>query len=231
MLLTTSRTMARAVLFACTVTFAMTGCSTSNTPSAPAAPVAARIVNMTSAVQLVGPVASTVPGVSVQVLDANGAPVGGVTVTWTAFDGGSVSNATATTNGQGMATVAWTFGTIAEADSLQASVGTDLSTYIVGTAQAGPVTQLVVVSGDQQTIAEGASASLVVKAVDQYGNAVSGVAIAWTDQGGGLLSSATTLTDDTGQATVMLTADLSPEQYVVVAQASTATVTFVDYSN
>jgi hypothetical protein len=92
------------------------------------------------------------------------------------------------------------------------------------------VAQLVEVAGNQDVLGEGVSAQLVVKAVDQYGNAVSNSTVAWIDQGGGALSGTSTVTDANGLATVTLTTDLAPEQYVIVAQDGTATATFVDTS-
>ncbi|HEY5490084.1 MAG TPA: Ig-like domain-containing protein [Gemmatimonadaceae bacterium] len=230
MLTTGSRIATRLALVAWTVTSGLSACS-KNTPAAPAAPVAASIISTTLAANLVAPVATGIPGgVSVQVLDATGAPVSGVTVSWTAFNGGIASEAATTTDSNGKTSIAWQFGTIAGADSLQASVGTTVSTYIVGTALAGPVAQLVEVAGDQDVLGEGVSAQLVVKAVDQYGNAVSNSTVAWIDQGGGVLSGTSTMTDANGLATVTLTTDMAPEQYVIVAQDGTASVTFVDTS-
>jgi adhesin/invasin len=226
-----SRSTIRLAFVAWTVTSGLTACS-NNAPAAPAVPVAARIINTTDTAQLVAQVATALPGgVSIQVQDATGAPVGGVTVTWTAFNGGVASEAATSTDANGRTSIGWQFGTVAGADSLQASIGTGVSTYIVGTAQAGPVAQLVEVAGDQQVLGEGASTQLVVKAVDQYGNAVPNSAVAWIDQGGGVLSTTSTVTDASGLATITLTTDMAPEQYVVVAQDGTATVTFVDTSN
>ena len=221
-----------AALVVWSIASALTGCSDNKTTTAPKTPVAASIVNMSNPSLLIAPVATTIQGgASVQVLDANGAPVSGATVTWTAYDGSAVSSATSTTNSQGMAVVDWTFGTIAEADSLQASVNSSISTTIVGTALAGPVAQLVKVEGDQAVLGEGASTTLEVEAEDQYGNAVANTTVTWLDQSGGALSAATTVTDASGMAAVMFTADAAPEQYQIVAQDATASVTFVDSSN
>ena len=156
----------------------------------------------------------------------------GAVITWTALDGGSVASTTSTSDVQGFASTDWTFGTVAGLDSLQAAVGSSISTYFVAAAQAGAFAQLVEVSGDQQVLGEGASSTpLVVKAVDQYGNPVAGVAVSWLDQNGGALSNSTTVTDADGLAQVTLTTDMAPEQYVILAQAATAAVTFTEVSN
>ena len=96
MLTTGSPNFIRLALVAWTVTSGLSACS-KNTPAAPAAPVAASIISTTLAANLVAPVATGIPGgVSVQVLDATGAPVSGVTVSWTAFNGGIASEAATT---------------------------------------------------------------------------------------------------------------------------------------
>jgi len=232
---TASRFPLPAVLVALTAVAIISACknSTPTAPSAAPTPVATRLVLLTPAEQLSGIAGAPLgANAAVQVQDAKGAPLGGATVTWTAFDGSSVASATSTTDEQGIATIAWTLGTTAGVDSLQASVGSNITAYLVSAVQAGPVSQLVEVSGDQQMVAEGSSSSpLVVKAVDQFGNAVSGVTVTWLDENGGALNAATTVTDANGIAQVTLTADPTAEQYVIVAQTDVASVTFVEISN
>jgi hypothetical protein len=171
--------------------------------------------------------------VTVRVLNASGSPVRGVTVAWTILaGGGSLDVGTSTTDSTGDALVHWTLGTVARMDSLQASVGTSLSVVVVATAQAGVVASLQKVSGDQQTLARGTtSAPLIVQAFDQYGNVVRNAAIAWSDQNGGLLSAAQTMTDSNGKAAVTLTTDPAPATYAIVAQAGSLKVTFVVTGN
>jgi len=220
---------ATSVLF----TLVIAACSSDKTTTtAPATPVATKIVNKSGDTPLVAPVGTNViSAASVQVLDQNGNPLPGVTVTWTAYDGGSVSVPTSLTDENGIAVSDWAFGTVAGVDSLQASVSPTLSTYFVGTAQPGPVAQLVEVSGDQQQLVEGGSVQLVVKAVDQYGNAAANVPVTWIDESGGILSGSSTTTDANGMATVTLTADLAAEQYVVMAEVGNVAVTFTEVSN
>ncbi len=233
MLSTGSRMTVRAALFAWTVTSSLTGCK-DEAPVAPApSPVVAHIVNTTPAAQLIGTVGTTLSSaVSVQVQDANGKPMSGVPVTWTALDGGTVITTTATSDAQGNATATWTLGTVAGVDSLQAAVAPDIWTEVVATAQAGSVAQLIEISGDQQQLPEGATSKpLVVQAEDQYGNAVMGATVTWLDENGGALSGSTTVTDANGLAQVTLTTDTTPEQYVIIAQAAATSVAFVEVSN
>lgn len=222
----------RTTLVAAFTLTTLAACGSDRTAAtAPATPAVARLVAKTDPSQLVAAVGTTLSGTQVQVQDANGAPISGVVVSFTVFNGGSVSLVNTTSDGNGLATVDWTLGTVAGADSLEASVGANIMTYLVATATPGAVAQLVAVSGDQQQLAEGASAALVVKALDQYGNVVPNVAVTWTDESGGALSATTSTTDANGLAQVTLTTDLAPEQYTVMAQAASATVTFVDTSN
>ena len=222
----------RASLFALSTLNALTACSNdTRTVSAPTVPAVAKLVAKTDPSLLAAPVGTTIAGTQVQVQDANGNPIGGVTVSFTVYDGGSVSLVNTVSDANGLATVDWTLGTTAGADSLEASVGANVQTYLVATAQPGAVAQLVAVDGNQEQLAEGASAQLVVKALDQYGNVVPNANITWVDQSGGSLSATSSVTDASGLAQVTLTTDLAPEQYTVLAEAATVSVTFVDTSN
>jgi adhesin/invasin len=214
-------------------TLILAACSNNKTTStAPATPIATKIVNKSGDTPLVAPVGTNlISAASVEVLDQNGNPLPGVTVSWTAYDGSSVPVPNSITDANGIAVADWAFGTVAGVDSLQASVSATLSTYFVGTAQPGPVAQLVEVSGDQQQVAEGGSVQLVVQAVDQYGNAVPNASVVWVDESGGVLSGTATSTDANGLATATLTADLAAEQYLVMAEIGNVTVTFTDVSN
>lgn len=220
---------ATSVLF----TLILAACSDNKaTSTAPATAIATKIVNKSGDTPIMAPVGtSLVSAASVQVLDQNGNPMPGVTVTWTAYDGSSVPVPNSLTDANGIAMADWSLGTIAGVDSLQASVGTTLSTYFVGTAQPGPVAKLIEVSGDQQQIAEGGTVQLVVQAVDQYGNAVPNASVVWVDESGGALSGTATTTDANGLATATLTADLAAEQYLVMAEVGSVAVTFTDVSN
>jgi len=220
---------ASSVLF----TLILAACSNNKTTTtAPATPVATKIVNKSGDTPLVAPVGTNViSAASVQVLDQNGNPMPGVTVTWTAYDGSSVPVPNSITDESGIAVADWALGTVAGVDSLQASVSPSLTTYFVGTAQPGPVAKLVEVAGDQQQIAEGGTVQLVVQAVDQYGNAVANASVVWVDESGGVLSGTAMLTDANGLATATLTADLAAEQYLVMAEVGNIAVTFTDVSN
>jgi adhesin/invasin len=167
--------------------------------------------------------------ISVHVTDQNGALVSGAVVTWTVQAGsGSVASQTSTTDATGDATVAWTLGNAAQLDTLTASLASGGSVMITATGTAGAFTSLTLVSGNTQTITAGTtSAALVVKAVDQFGNAIPNTTVSWSVSGGGSLSSSSTTTDATGMTSVTLATDPAAAAYTVTATSGSATpVTF-----
>jgi adhesin/invasin len=181
--------------------------------------------------------------VQVLVTDASGNPIPSMTVTWTLVSGGGqvsltadtvfASSVTAITNSVGVASVQWQLGTTVGTDSLAATVSAGPSTTFIATAQAGAVASLVVQQGNGQTVTmDSTTAPIVVQALDQYGNPVAGVTIAWLDPNGGTLSTSTGVTDSNGLASVQLTTAPGIPAYTVVAEVAaqpaieaTATVT------
>jgi hypothetical protein len=163
--------------------------------------------------------------ISVHVADQNGAAMAGVVITWQVTgSGGSVDSATSTTNSNGDAVTDWTLGTTTGADSLSATTSTGLKLAIGATANAGTFTTLAKVSGDSQSVASGSAGQpLVVKALDQFGNAVPGVTINWAATGGGTLSVSAIATDANGLAQVVLTTGATPGSYTITASSGTVT--------
>jgi hypothetical protein len=71
----------------------------------------------------------------VHVLDQNGASLANAVVTWTVtFGGGSLSAPTSQTDANGNASITWTMGPAAGADSLHASIANGVSVTIAATA-------------------------------------------------------------------------------------------------
>lgn len=165
----------------------------------------------------------------VKVTDQNGAAMSGVTVNFTASGGASLRSATATTDASGQATDSVTIiGNVAGADTVTASVsGVTTSAIFTYTATAGAAAAVTVVSGNNQSATAGTAlaASMVVKVTDQFGNPVSGATVDWTTTGG-LLTSAQTTTDATGQTSAGLTLPALPGAATVTATLDgTATAT------
>src|SRR6266704_2878107 len=139
---------------------------------------------------------------SVKVLDAAGAPVTGVPVSWAVPpNSGTIAPAQSTTDVTGNATATRTLGTIAGTQTATASVGglTGSPVTFTATALAGSATQLVKQSIDPQTgtVATGVAAP-VVKVVDQYGNGVAGVIVDFAPGGGGVVGAAKDTSDAAG---------------------------------
>lgn len=155
---------------------------------------------------VVGTAVATPP--SVKVLDTNGNPVSGRTITFAiASGGGSLTGSSATTGSDGVATLgSWTLGTTAGANTVTASgdnlIGSPITFSATGTA--GAAVSLTKVSTDPQTttINTAVSSPPSVKVVDQYGNGVPGQTVTFAvTSGGGAVTGAVRTTDSNGIAT------------------------------
>ncbi len=141
----------------------------------------------------------------VQVTDAFGNPISGVTVTWTASGGGEVSPTVVTTDANGLASTQRMLGSATGVQTTQASAeglaGSPVT--FTSTAVAGSAARVVIVSGNGQSAAAGARLPqpLVVRVLDADGNGVPNRAISWiVAQGGGSFDPATSTTDANGEA-------------------------------
>lgn len=172
---------------------------------------------------------------SVRVTDAAGNPVANVTVSFAVTSGGgSIANASATTDGQGVASGgAWTLGPLVGGNSLTATsaglTGSPAVFSATGVASAGQPTEIVIVSGDLQTgaVATELPESLVVRVVDGNGTGVSGIDVQWGGlTGGGSVSPLSVTSDASGRAAVAWTLGAAPGLNEVTATAATFTATF-----
>jgi adhesin/invasin len=203
---------------------ALSACS--EDPDGPGDPAALQVVSGSGQTATVG-TAATQP-VVVKVVDADGAPVPGVAVSWVVTaGGGSVFSASVTTGEDGTASNHWTMGTTVGAQSLEARVpsGTGfLTASFDAVAHAGAAVRLDKVAGDQQTAAPGSTLadSLAVRAVDAHGNVVAGVAVTWAVTGGGGVSPAASSTGATGMAQTAYTMGTTRTANTVTASAAGA---------
>ena len=87
---------------------------------------------------------------------------------------------------------------------------------------------MTIVTGDQQTVQVGAMASpLSVRAYTANAQSIENEPVKWAiASGGGSLSATSTLTDDTGVATVTYTAGPAPGTATITATAESIRVTF-----
>jgi adhesin/invasin len=160
------------------------------------------------------PVNSTLPApLVVQVTDQFGNPISGVTISWTANDGGSVSASSTVTDGNGQTSVTRTLGgnagqqtTTALADGLAGSPVT-----FTHTATAGSATGVLKVSGDNQSALVGTALAnpLVVQVLDALGNPIPNRAVTWVT-GDGSVNPENTTTDAQGHASTSWTLGPTP---------------------
>ncbi len=143
---------------------------------------------------------------SVKVLDAAGAPVMGVPVSWAVPpNSGTITPAQPTTDAAGIATATRTLGTVAGTQTATASVGGLAGSPVTfsATALADVPTQLVKQSVDlpSATVATSVVAP-VVKVADRFGNGVAGAIVSFVvTAGGGIVGAAADTTDILGLAT------------------------------
>ncbi|HUG40633.1 MAG TPA: Ig-like domain-containing protein [Longimicrobiales bacterium] len=122
-------------------------------------------------------VGTTMAGVKVTVKDADGRAIRGERVLWSADAGGTASPAESVTDGEGVATTAWTLGTVAGAQTFTANVGTLQATFPV-MAVADALARFEVDHGGRVLHAIGDTLHLDLIAEDRYGNAAGGV-VTW----------------------------------------------------
>lgn len=176
--------------------------------------------------QQTGPAGSTLSQpLVIQVTDAFGNPISGVPIIWTVDGGGSVSETSNTTNGQGLASVQRTLGPAAGQQSTLASseglAGSPVT--FTHTATAGSAAGLSIVSGNDQTAEAGTRlpADLVVRLLDAQGNGVPGTAVTWVvGMGGGSVTPENGITDEAGRASAQWTLGPNPGQNRVDAVVS-----------
>ena len=155
----------------------------------------------------VGEPVQTIPVVAVG--DQHENPVPGVTVSFqVTAGGGTIQNATATTDEDGLASVGrWTLGTVVEPQSLRASVSGLTPLVFTLAPQSGPGVQFVIEGTPPTTATSGAPfGPVVVRLRDPYGNVVPlaliGVTASLVGSEAGVLSGTTfASTDAEGRAT------------------------------
>ncbi|MDQ6887639.1 MAG: Ig-like domain-containing protein [Gemmatimonadota bacterium] len=166
----------------------------------------------------------------VKVLDANGRPIPNQVVNFVVtLGGGRAFAGAASTTTAGIAQERWTLGTVAgaqtiEVRSVDGATGQPRTWAIFSaTATAGPAQSVVAVGGNDRSGVAGQPLvdSLVVKVIDQYGNGVANVSVAWSARSGsGSVSPATSTSNSAGVAKSRWT--LAPTAGVDSASATAA---------
>ena len=161
----------------------------------------------------------------VEVADAFGNPIAGVTVAWTIEGDGSVSAPSTTTGDDGRTSVTRTLGGTAGTQHTFASVeglaGSPVQFAHIATA--GAASGVTILSGDNQTgpVSTELPLPLVVQVRDAGGNAVPNVAVAWViGNGSGSVTPSTSTTDPNGQASAAWTMGGAPMDNTLSAVVS-----------
>ena len=147
----------------------------------------------------------------VRVTDSKGRPVEAQPVKFTVQSGGGqITPDSTNTDSNGKAAAHWVLGSAGGAQTALAKAvgnGAPASVTASFTASAGAAgaAKIQAVKGDSQTATAGSplADSLVVVVLDQFGNPVPGVAVAWTVTGGGSVSAPSVETGADGRSGVV----------------------------
>src|SRR3954467_5451502 len=161
-----------------------------------------------------------------QVTDPAGRPVPGIEVTFVPPPGAVIAPAEPVrTDTQGNAAVHYTLSTTAGDQTVEARAEIVPESNAVATfhvaADPESAESLAVAGGDAQSaeVSTVLPQSLSVKAVDRYGNGVSGVEVVWQANAGGAVSPETVVTGSDGRAAIARTLGDHPGPYGTVARA------------
>ncbi|MBL0937322.1 MAG: hypothetical protein IBJ03_00395 [Gemmatimonadaceae bacterium] len=153
---------------------------------------------------VVGALVTPIPGI--RVTDANGNPVSGTQVTFTASTGSSVVGGTKNTDANGNAAPdGWQLGTTAQNYTLTAQVGTLPAVTYTATARAGAAATVTLSAGNGQSVPVGRVLPIdpAVRVADSFGNPIAGVEVLFeVISGGGSAVARRPVTNAQGIATV-----------------------------
>jgi hypothetical protein len=162
----------------------------------------------------------------VLVTDPANRPVPEVEVAFIAPAGAELTpNDTVLTGSDGRATVSYTLATVSGEQIIEARAkpvvpSASLTTTFSQTAEPESASELVMAGGDGQTaeVRTALEDSLVVKAVDRFGNGVPGIEVTW-EAADGAVSPTTVLTGAGGRAATQRTLGQRPGIYLTTAAA------------
>ena len=153
-----------------------------------------------------------------------GAASAGMTVTWSTTDpGASLNPASAVTDANGIASSAWTLGTLASSQTARASLSGASGSPVTFSATATPdgALSLSKGGGDNQTGQVGTqlAAAVQAKAADEFGNGVAGVNVVWAATGA-TVSAPAVATDVSGISAVNVTLGNTAGPITITATAA-----------
>ena len=169
------------------------------------APLSASRIEAVASAAPSGPAGALLPElVGVRVFGSDNQPLPGVTVTFAADNGGTVTPASVVTNGDGIAATRWKLGNTAGPNVLTSTAGSTSGT-ITATATAARAATVALVAGNNQTGAAGAAVPIApsVRVQDAFNNVVAGAPVSFSVLGGGgSVTGALAFTNAQGIATV-----------------------------
>ena len=155
-----------------------------------------------------------------------GVGVANTSVIWRVGQGhGRVPDSVGVTDANGAVSVNWTLGDTIGVNSI-AAVITGASASLTAQTIATTVSSVIKVSPDSSEIVAGGTLPIVARAVDRFGNPVSGTTITWTTTGG-TISAGSVTTGTSGNATTNFTTPAAAGTFLVTASLpGKASVTF-----
>ena len=160
-----------------------------------------------------------------QVNNTEGVPLPNVEVRWAVVSGGgSLLTLVDTTNANGQVLSTYLSPAVAGLAKVSAASGGAANTFFV-TVAADTTGQLTAYAGDGAAALVGYQLTLVVKAVDRFGNPMQGVDVSWNTSSG-LLQASSGVTDSTGKASNVVTVGPDTGKVSIVASSRFNAVTF-----
>jgi hypothetical protein len=215
-----------------TVTASSTGYSSATFTETATTAVAVTQLQLVSGGKQTGTVGTTLPNpIVVKAKNSTGGIVVGASVSFTDGVGGKFSPNPAITDSTGEATTSYTLPTKAQSLVATASVGS-VTVTASEKSVAAAASKITIVSGNNQSANPNTllPSMLVVSVTDQYGNAVSGYTVTFTDNGaGGTFSTTTPITNSFGQASVSYTTGSTAGTVTITAGSTqTGSVNFTE---
>ena len=217
----------------CTVTMSAAKPVTATFTAAPAVGAPAALHLYSGSGQLASTSATFTDPLRVLVTDANGAPVSGATVAFTATPSGggasaTLSAGTATTNASGIASLTATANAVAGSYTVSATLAA-LTPAVFTLTNVGPPASITYVNGGNATdpqlapLSTAFAASLVAQVKDAAGNVIPGVTVTYAAVPAGGASGAlsgVTVTDAAGLSSATATANATVGAFTVTASVA-----------
>jgi hypothetical protein len=208
-----------------TITASSSGYSSATFSETATSSVAVTQLGLSSGGKQTGTVGTTLPlPIVIEAKGAGGVLVVGAPISFTDGVGGTFSPNPAITNSSGLATTTYTLPTVAQSLVVTASDGSVTTTASEKSVPAA-ASKIAIVSGNNQSANPGTQlpSMLIVSVTDQYGNAISGYTVDFSDNGaGGSFSTTTPVTNSFGQAGTSYTTG-SKVGTVTITAGTTAT--------